>query len=113
VIILDSALPSLVRVSEGLHEDGIVILNTHMEESEVRETFGLDSKLAMVDANTIAREILGLPITNTTMLGALLKATGIVGKEALEHVLDRRFGRLSEKNKDAMRRAIEETIITG
>jgi pyruvate ferredoxin oxidoreductase gamma subunit len=67
----------------------------------------------MVDANTIAREILGLPITNTTMLGALLKATGIVGKEALEHVLDRRFGRLSEKNKDAMRRAIEETIITG
>jgi len=112
VMVLDSSLPSLVRVSEGLHKDGIVILNTHMKESEVRKTFGLDSKLAMVDANTIAREILGLPITNTTMLGALLKATGIVGQEALEHALDRRFGRLSEKNKAAMRRAIEETIIT-
>jgi len=113
VIVLDSALPSLVKVSEGLHENGIVILNTHMKESEVRETFGLDSKLAMVDANTIAREILGLPITNTTMLGALLKATGIVGKEALEDALDRRFGRLSEKNKDAMHRAFEETTVTG
>ncbi|MFO8240728.1 MAG: 2-oxoacid:acceptor oxidoreductase family protein [Dissulfuribacterales bacterium] len=112
VMVLDSSLPSLVKVSEGLHKDGIVILNTHMKESEVRRAFGLDSKLAMVDANTIAREILGLPITNTTMLGALLKATGIVGKKSLEHALDRRFGRLSEKNKDAMRRAIEETIIT-
>lgn len=112
VMVLDSSLPSLVKVSEGLHKDGIVILNTHMKESEVRKVFGLHSKLAMVDANTIAREILGLPITNTTMLGALLKATGIVGKKSLEHALDSRFGRLSEKNKDAMRRAIEETIIT-
>ena len=113
VIVLDSALPSLVKVSEGLHEDGIVILNTNMKESEVRETFGLDSKLAMVDANTIAREVLGLPITNTTMLGALLKATGIVGTDAMEDALDRRFGRLSEKNKAAMRRAFEETTVTG
>ncbi len=96
-----------------MHEDGIVILNTNMKESEVRKKFGLDSKLAMVDANTIAREVLGLPITNTTMLGALLKATGIVGTEAMEDALDRRFGRLSEKNKAAMRRAFEETTVTG
>jgi pyruvate ferredoxin oxidoreductase gamma subunit len=113
VIVLDSALPSLVKVSEGLREDGIVILNTHMKESEVRKTFGLDSRLALVDANTIAREVLGLPITNTTMLGALLKATGIVGTSAMEDALDRRFGRLSEKNKAAMRRAFKETTVTG
>jgi pyruvate ferredoxin oxidoreductase gamma subunit len=113
VVVLDSSLPSLVQVAEGIREDGIVILNTHMTESKARETFGLRSKLAMVDANTIAREILGLPITNTTMLGALLKATSIVGIEALEDALDRRFGRLSEKNKDAMRRAMEETIVVG
>ncbi len=113
VLVLDHSLPSLVKVADGLHEDGIVILNTPMEESEVRETFGLDSKLAMVDADTIAREVLGLPITNTTMLGALLKATGIVSVDAMEDALDRRFGRLSEKNKDAMRRALEETVVTG
>jgi Pyruvate/2-oxoacid:ferredoxin oxidoreductase gamma subunit len=47
------------------------------------------------------------------MLGALLKATGIVGTEALEDALDRRFGRLSEKNKSAMHRAFEETTVTG
>lgn len=112
VLVLDSSLPTLVDVAEGLNEGGIVILNTSLGAAEARKKFGLKSKLALVDANTIAREVIGMPITNTTMLGALLKATGIVGLAALEEALDRRFGRLSEKNKNAMRRALEETVIT-
>ena len=112
VVVLDASLPALVNVQEGIKEDGIVVLNTAMSEKEVRKTFGLTGRLAMVDANTIAMEVLGLPITNTTMLGALLKATGIVGMEALEVALERRFGRLADKNKAAMRRAYEETVIT-
>ncbi len=111
VMVLDSSLLALLDVSRGLRKDGIVILNTRKGISQLRETFGLDSRLAIVDANTIAREVLGLPITNTTMLGALLKATGIVGIEAIEDALDRRFGRLSEKNKAAMHRGIEETVV--
>ncbi|NIA08426.1 MAG: pyruvate ferredoxin oxidoreductase subunit gamma [Nitrospiraceae bacterium] len=113
VVVLDSSLLSLIDVSEGLREGGIVILNTQKEESEIREDLNLNSRLALVDANTIAREVIGLPITNTTMLGALLKATGIVGIEAIEDALDRRFGRLSEKNKAAMHRGFEETVVTG
>ncbi len=113
VVVLDPSLPALVKVSEGLKDGGIVILNTHMDESTVRKTFNLDCRLALVDANVIAREVLGLPITNTTMLGALVKATGIVGMEALEDALDRRFGRLSAKNKAALKRAFAETQITG
>ncbi len=113
VVVLDASLPSLVKVAEGLKEDGIVVLNSHMSEEEVRKAFGLDCRLALVDANTIAQEVLGLPITNTTMLGALLKATGIVGMEALEEALERRFGRLAEKNKTAMKRAYDETQVIG
>ncbi len=112
VMVLDPSLPALVKVSEGLKEGGIVILNTHLNESDVRKTFNLDCSLALVDANVIAREVLGLPITNTTMLGALIKATGIVGMEALEDALDRRFGRLAAKNKAALKRAFEETTVT-
>ena len=37
----------------------------------------LKNRLAVVDAAKIATEILRLPITNTTMLGALIKASGI------------------------------------
>ena len=63
----------------------------------------------MVDATKVAIEVLGLPITNTTMLGALLKATQLVDQGHLEEALEHRFGRLAEKNKAAMVRAIEET----
>jgi len=111
VVVLDSSLPALVNVAEGIKDDGIIILNSANSESQIREEFGLKTKLAIVDANTIAREVLGLPITNTTMLGALLKATGIVGIEAVEEALEKRFGKLAPKNKDAMKRAYEETVI--
>ncbi|MGQ9500064.1 MAG: 2-oxoacid:acceptor oxidoreductase family protein [Dissulfurimicrobium sp.] len=113
VVVLDSSLPSLVKVEDGLREGGIVILNTNLNEADVRKNFGLRGRLAMVDANMIAREVIGMPITNTTMLGALLKATDVVGMDALNDAIDRRFGRLSEKNKAAMRRAYEETVVIG
>ncbi len=112
VVVLDPSLPSLVDVAEGLKEGGIVILNTDLSEKEIRKKFGLKSRLAVVDATKIAMEELGLPITNTTMLGALLKATAIVGKEALEEAMDKRFGRIAEKNKAALTRAFEETVLT-
>jgi len=113
VVVLDHSLPSLVNVAEGLREGGIIVLNSGLKEAEVRKKFDLKARLALVDANTIAREEIGLPITNTTMLGALLKATGIVSVEALDEALDRRFGRLSAKNKAAMHRAFNETVMTG
>ncbi len=113
VMVLDPSLPALVNVAEGLKDDGIVVLNTELSEDEIRNKFGIKSKLAMVDATKIATEELGLPITNTTMLGALLKATGIVDKDALFEALEKRFGRLAEKNKAALDRAYNETVIAG
>jgi pyruvate ferredoxin oxidoreductase gamma subunit len=62
-----------------------------------------------VDATGIARETLGVPITNTTMVGALLKATEVVKLESLVEPLNKRFGRLAERNVNAMKRAYEET----
>ncbi len=111
VLVLDPSLPALVNVADGLKDDGIVILNTELSADQVREKFGIKAKLAMVDATKIATEELGLPITNTTMLGALLKATGIVDKEPLFEALEKRFGRLAEKNKKALERAFNETVI--
>lgn len=111
VVVLDPSLPGLVKVSQGMKDDGIVVLNTAFSIDEVRKRFGLSGKIALVDATKIAKEVLGLPITNTTMMGALLKATGIVGVDAISAALDRRFGKLSEKNKAALRRAFEETVI--
>ncbi len=111
VLVLDAALPSIVNVQAGMKDDGITILNSPLSEGELREKFGLKGRVAVVDANKIAMEVLGLPITNTTMLGALLKATNIVDVEHLEAALEKRFGRLADKNKAAMKRAIDETVV--
>ena len=53
-----------------------------------------------------------MPIVNTTMLGALIKATGIVRLESLEEPLQERFGKVAAKNIDAMKRAYEETVVS-
>ncbi len=112
VMVLDPSLPTIVDVVKGLKENGWVILNSHKDEKALREVLkGYAGKLAVVDATKIAMEVLGLPITNTTMLGALLKATGLVELNYLEEALEHRFGRLAEKNKAAMKRAMEETKV--
>jgi pyruvate ferredoxin oxidoreductase gamma subunit len=112
ILVLDSSLPKIVKVTQGLKEDGIAILNTSYSEKEVREMLGgYKGKLALLDATKIALEVLGLPITNTTMLGAFIKATGLVEVEAMKDALRERFGRLADKNIAALERAIAETKI--
>jgi len=65
--------------------------------------------VATVDATKIAKEILGVPITNTTMLGALVKATQVVKIDSLLKPLEHRFGFLTDKNVKAMKAAYEHT----
>jgi pyruvate ferredoxin oxidoreductase gamma subunit len=47
------------------------------------------------------------------MLGALIKATGIVEVEGIIEQLKVRFGRIAEGNIKALRRAYEECVIEG
>jgi pyruvate ferredoxin oxidoreductase gamma subunit len=67
--------------------------------------------MARVDATSIAREILGIPVTNTTMVGALVRATGVVKLESLVEPLRQRFDRLAERNIKVMQKAYEETMV--
>ena len=109
VIILDATLLGTVNPSEGL-KDGFVIINTHKSSEELLMLFP-GHNIACVDATKIAKEELGVPITNTTMLGALVKATGIVELESLEGPVRNRFGINAQKNINAYTRAYNEAII--
>jgi len=44
-------------------------------------------------------------------LGTLVRATGIVKLESLFQPLEKRFGRLAEKNKSAMQKAFQDTMV--
>ena len=111
VVVLDPSLLSIVNVTSGLKEDGMVVINTKKTASKIRSEFGIKNKVATVNATRIAREQLGVPIVNTTMLGALIKATGAIKKESIHGPLEKRFGRLGERNIKAMETAYEEVVL--
>jgi len=111
VVVLDPALITVANATAGLKKGGMIIVNTGKPIAQIKQEFSFTHRTAVVDATKIAREVLGLPITNTTMIGALVKATGIVALDSLVEPLNHRFGRLAAKNIQVCRRAYEETIM--
>jgi pyruvate ferredoxin oxidoreductase gamma subunit len=111
VIVLDPTLLRVVNVTAGLKDSGTLIINTKKDFQDVEKTFGNKWKLALVDGTRIAREILGVTIVNTTMLGALLKVIPVVKIESLIEPLEERFGRLAERNLNALKTALLETRV--
>jgi len=111
VVVLDSSLLHIANVTSGLKEKGVLVINTGRPLQDIESELGNKWKLVVIDATKIARELLGVPIVNTTLLGALIKATGVVKLESLCEPLRQRFGRLAERNINAMKKAFEETVV--
>ena len=111
VVVLDPSLLNIVKVTSGIKANGMVVINSRKEPEQIRKELNVNSSIAVIDATSIAREFLGVPIVNTTMLGALVKATGVIKLESLVEPLTHRFGRLAERNINAMKKAYQETLI--
>jgi len=111
VVVLDSGLLKTVDIAGGLKADGILVVNTKEEPKQIKDDCGFTGRVAMIDATTVAKEVLGVNIVNTSMIGALLKATGVVKVDSLLEPLKHRFGRLADRNIAAMKRAYEETEV--
>ncbi len=112
VIVLDSTLLDLVDVTEGLKKDGIIIINTRKKPEEMNIK---QDHLATVDATGIALElqllVAGLPILNTTMLGAFARATEEVKLESVLEVIRQEWGGAAgEKNARAAALAYERLV---
>jgi 2-oxoisovalerate ferredoxin oxidoreductase gamma subunit len=111
VIVLDPYIYKVVDVAEGLNENGIIVMNTTKKPEEL----GLgDCRVATVDATGIALElnllVAGLPVVNTSILGAFAKGTGEVKLESvLKAVRDTWSGAAGEKNAQATQLAYERS----
>jgi 2-oxoacid:acceptor oxidoreductase gamma subunit (pyruvate/2-ketoisovalerate family) len=112
VIVLDPFIYKVVDVSEGLKKDGIIVLNTTKSPKEI----GLEARhAATVDATGIALElnllVAGLPIVNTSILGAFAKATEEVKlSSVLRAVKETWSGSAGEKNAKAAELAYERLV---
>ncbi len=111
VVVLNPDLLRVVNVTAGLKEGGALIVNTKKSLAEIKTAYGEHYRVATVDAIKIARESIGLPITNTTMIGALLKVIRLVELDDMVEPLQHRFGKVADKNINAMRRAYQETVV--
>lgn len=105
VVVLNPMLVTAVNVEGGLGDNGKLVINSTKEME-------LGHEATFVDATAIAMDILGIPITNTVMLGALAAATDIISVDALEKGTRLILARFSEdklnKNIEAMKAGYEE-----
>ncbi len=114
VLVLDPTLLGVVAVADGLKEDGTLLVNTAMSPTKVRDITGFRTgKVFTVNASHIAIDEMGREITNTPMLGAFARATGLFKMDDLAEQLRAWFGKkisaeMIDANVRAMRRAAEE-----
>ncbi len=111
VVVLDPGLLDIIDVTSGLKKDGVLVINSPKKLVDIKSEISGPWKLAVVNATAIAREKLGVPIVNTTMLGALAKATNIVSIESLKEPIKERFGARAQNNIDACQKAYDEVEV--
>jgi pyruvate ferredoxin oxidoreductase gamma subunit len=113
VIVLDEGLIGLVDVADGLKKDGVLIVCTAGKtRKDLEKALSYNGRIGIVDGLAIAWKELGVPIANTTMIGALIRATGVVKLTSMQVPVEHRFGRIAQKNMTAMQRAYDEIVIT-
>ncbi|RJP81456.1 MAG: pyruvate synthase [Candidatus Zixiibacteriota bacterium] len=101
VMVLDPTLLSVIDVTEGLQEDGIIIINTQSEPAEIRGKLNLHGRRARVytiDATGISLKHLGKSIPNTPMVGAFVGVTKLLAPEAVAEDFRKKFaGKFKEE----------------
>ena len=110
VAVLDPSLLKTVPAAAGLNESGIIVVNSADEPAKVKEILKMKKgKVWTVPATEIALRILGMPIMNTAMLGAVARATSIVALESMEKIVKERFRLdIAEKNFVVIKEAYQE-----
>ena len=105
VVVLDETLwgPAVLK---GLKNEGKIIINTDKPEFYQKQT---TQKVVGLDATNMALEVLGLPITNTALMGALIAASGVLEKDACEQaILNNMKPKIAKKNIELFRLAYDK-----
>jgi len=117
VVVVDATLLDAVDVTGGLKKEGAIIINTTKSPEEVKPKLeGYEGRVITIDASSIAEKELGnRSLSNTSMLGAIVKISGVIPEEAflkdVEKSLRHKFAtkpHVIEKNMKALERGMKE-----
>ena len=114
IICIDPTLPQTVNIFEGITDNTTLVQCTKKSLEELK----IDPKVKKVglcDGVGIALDVIGRrpAITNTIMLGAFVRTTGLVSLESINNAMEEMAFRDAalEKNIIAVRRGYEETKV--
>ncbi len=116
VVVIDPTLLITANVTNGLPEDGILLVNTEDTPADVRKKVDFQGgQVYTVNATKIALDTIGRNLPNTPMIGALLKAVELVTLENMKNIITHKFlKKLGQKGVDgninALERANKEVI---
>ena len=112
LICVDPTLAKSVDIFAGLKPGGTLVQATHkpLDEVVLSDAVGV---VGLCDAISIALEVFKRPITNTLMLGAFARTTGIVSLDALKRSLEDSDFRDAglRQNMVALERGYNETTV--
>ncbi len=114
VVVLDDKLVDLINITEGLKKGGMAIINSAKKPEDI--DLGKKISTATIDATGIALDVLGVPITNSAILGAFAKATGLLDIDSIKKGIVDMFSmrmdkKLAEKNARAAAIAYDKTTV--
>ena len=119
VVVVDDTLLQGVDVTNGLKENGAILINSNKTPEQLRQYLnGYKGKIYTIDATRISLDCLKANFPNTAMLSAIIKITGIMTKDQLltdmKESFKHKFARkpdVIEPNMQAIERAYDE--VTG
>lgn len=117
VVVLDPSLIGVIDVTDGLPENGTILVNTVEPPEKMRARLGLKSgRVCTIDASGIALEEIKRDIPNTPMMGALCRTCGVLKLETMKRDITTKFaGKFRQDvidgNLRAIQRAYEEVKI--
>ena len=118
VAVVDDTLLHSVDVTEGLKEDGGILVNTQKPKEEIIPLLkGYPGKIYIIDAHKVSMETLGKYFPNTPMLAAMVKISEVMGidvflremKSSLQHKFAKK-PEVLEGNLKALELALEEVV---
>ncbi len=112
IICIDPTIGRTVNIFEGVRAGGTLVQTTDktLDELALPPTI---ATVGLCDGVRIALEIFKRAITNTIMLGAFARTTGLVSLEALDRALHESEFRDAglAQNQRALRRGYDETVV--
>lgn len=119
VVLFDEFLVELgIDPQEGIVPGSTLVVNTPAVYGDDREAWpeayrGF-ARIGALDAWKTTKEVLGDVPPNAAMLGAIAKATGLIGVDALLSGIEYSLpARLAEKNKECAKLAYARTVLCG